>query len=150
MAQNIHYHYKRGNGGGSMRKSCTKTKPWPGQTLNSIVPCLMSKDLDGSAFSALLTETHFCLLGWFHPLSASWSDIFFLALPSLTSLGLRCNSEFIPIASTVATPGLHARTPFPYTWPKRKIPQPLYTCIIHDSKARTSGLMLPSSGVCLE
>lgn len=113
-----------------------------GQALNPIVPWLVSKCLDGSALAALLMETRISALDAFTP-PLPMLGRFLLVLGSPTSHFHSFNNK--PLQASIQ--GLPCHTP----GPKRKIlqplhtcVQPLHTCVIQDSKARTSGLVLPS------
>lgn len=56
-----------------------------GKTANPIALCLMSKDLDGSVLSTLLTSTHSSFLSWFHSLHSVLLGRYSMILASSTS-----------------------------------------------------------------
>ena len=84
-----------------------------GQTLNPVVPYLMSESLEGSAFPAWLTTAHFSLLGWFHPHSAALPGKYSTTLASPASWGLQGNSVF---TFTSGYSGPPYRDSDPATW----------------------------------
>lgn len=64
MAYKIHYHSRR-----EEWEHSEERRPKPiRKTANPTALCLMSKDLDGSVLSTLLTSTHSSFLSWFHSL----------------------------------------------------------------------------------
>lgn len=114
---------------------------WHKTVLNT--DCLTLKLLlDGSSFSALLTETHFSPLGCFH---TCWQ----LSLADtpwcwhLQHLWVSNRIHVSPLQlDTMAPLGLHADTSQTHSWPQwvsltGKTAEPLYSYIFLDSKPRT-------------
>lgn len=144
--------------GDIVKKYWTKSKWKPkGQTPNPIVLCPMSKDLGGFYLLVLLTTTHLSILTSptpFVPLSLPGDT------PQLWHLRHLLVSNTIqaslPQFHTMTSLDHHAETPLSHAWPSQisftseKDPKALYSCVLQESKARTSKLWrLPRSAACL-
>lgn len=126
-----------------------------GQTPNPVTLCLISKGLDGSALPALPAATHCSLWGCSTLcIQLSLADIHDSGTTNL--LGLRHSPGFIFTASWGGISGLPCRNspaiyPASVLFPRGGFHNSCtYPCILHDSKAWTTQLMLPSSTACLE
>lgn len=71
----------------------------------------MSKGLDGSSLPALLTKTHFSLLGWLHSLSVALLGKHPIANTTQTVLGAQRILGFTFTASGNGVSGPPCRTP---------------------------------------
>lgn len=103
--------------------------------LNFVALSLMSKDYNDFTHSALLTEIHFPLLGWFRSIGK-----YPRALAPQTSQGLQhmkwlLTASMLELTCHIAGLGVS-------TLPQRKIPRPLYSCNRHDSKGRTTWMIV--------
>lgn len=130
MAQNIHYHSKREGKWHSGEKLTSKTETW--QTQLWWVFLCISQSLE---------------LWWHQHTFLSWFHSVLLSTVILWLWYLQQNPASLTQLHTMASLGLHIKTPVPNLWlsqlslPDRKI-QPLYSCILHDSKSRTTWLTL--------
>lgn len=112
--------------GGKMRKHWTNARlKSPGQTPNSTTLCLMSEGLDGSALPAVVPTAYAFSLGCSYSFSAALAGRCFMILASPTSWDLQCNPGFTFTMYAIVSQDFHS-------------------CVLHDSEARTAGMMLPS------
>lgn len=132
-----------------------------GKTANPIALCLMSKDLDGSVLSTLLTSTHSSILSWFHSLHSVLLGRYSMILASSTSWDGPDTLVFTIIvlhsglSGSLALHRLHVRILLSQAELSvtlklgKKIPWPTYTCILQDWKAGTEWTILPCLAISL-